>query len=133
MCSTVALVFVLMQPVASITLQFFPKFEALPFSRFGMFDVFHRGFGVRSHAARRQHYAAVLPKIRGIAFLPLRDVRCVPPWLWCSFSCSPSPALRCSSSQNSRHCLSPASGCSMCSTVALVFVLMQPVASITLQ
>jgi hypothetical protein len=39
MCSTVALVFILMQPVASITLQFFPKIEALPFSRFGMFDV----------------------------------------------------------------------------------------------
>lgn len=38
-CSAAGLGFILLQPIASIVLQFCPKFEALPFSRFGMFDV----------------------------------------------------------------------------------------------
>jgi hypothetical protein len=38
-CSAVSLAFIAAQPIASITLQFVPKLEMLPFSRFGMFDV----------------------------------------------------------------------------------------------
>jgi len=38
-CAALSVIFVLAQPIASITLQLVPKLEILPFSRFGMFDV----------------------------------------------------------------------------------------------